>query len=362
LVNLSALVKLLAHRTVKAAYVEAMEQVEALHTALRKPLPPEKPRVQPTDVKEAWDQDGFEAAVARAREYIAAGDCMQVVLSRRVTARYRGDAFALYRTLRSISPTPYLFFLRFGDRAIAGASPELLVRLEDGNVTVRPIAGTRRRGVNVEEDRALEAELRADPKERAEHVMLVDLGRNDIGRVAAPGTVRVEEREITERYSHVMHLVSQVTGKLQEGLDAVDVVAATFPAGTVSGAPKVRAMEIIDELEPCARGPYAGAVGYFGHDGAMDLAITIRSLAVANGELRLQAGAGVVHDSVPAHEHEETAHKMRATLAALGLGAAPASAAPGKKAPARPKRKAAGKKAPRKARKPARRAAKARKR
>ena len=241
-----------------------------------------------------------------------------MVLSRRLTADYQGEPFELYRALRRVSPTPYLFFLRFGERALAGASPELLVRLQGETVTVRPIAGTRRRGATPEEDAALEAELKADPKERAEHVMLVDLGRNDVGRVSQPGTVKVEEREVIERYSHVMHLVSQVSGTLQPGLDAWDVIAATAPAGTVSGAPKVRALEIIDELEPVSRGPVRRGGGVrrvrrrhgpgHRHPGGG---------AESDSKLRFQAGAGIVHDSVPAAEYQETAHKLRAALVAI---------------------------------------------
>jgi anthranilate synthase component 1 len=303
--------------TVKEAYRAAMERADALADALQRPLPAPVPVPPLGELVDGWDRAGFEAAVARAREYIAAGDCYQVVLSRRLSAEYRGHPFELYRALRRVSPTPYLFFLRFGERALAGASPELLVRLSGETVTVRPIAGTRRRGATPAEDAALEAELRADPKERAEHVMLVDLGRNDVGRVSRPGSVRVEEREVVERYSHVMHLVSQVSGTLDAGLDAWDVLAAAFPAGTVSGAPKVRALEIIDELEPVSRGPYAGAAGYVGFDGDMDLAIAIRSVALSGTALRFQAGAGIVHDSVPASEYQETAHKLRAALVAI---------------------------------------------
>jgi anthranilate synthase component I len=312
-----ASVRVAEYPTVLAAYQGALEQADALADALQRPLPPPSAFVPLGKLQDGWERPGFEAAVARAREYIAAGDCMQVVLSRRLTAEYSGPPFELYRALRKVSPTPYLFFLRFGARALAGASPELLVRLQHETVTVRPIAGTRPRGADPEADARLEAELRADPKERAEHVMLLDLGRNDVGRVSRAGSVRVEEREVVERYSHVMHLVSQVSGKLLEKQDAFDVLAASFPAGTVSGAPKVRALQIIDELEPSSRGPYAGAAGYVGFDGDMDLAIAIRSVALSGHTLRLQAGAGIVHDSQPAAEYQETAHKLRAALVAL---------------------------------------------
>ena len=312
-----ASVHLPLHASVEEAYRAAMERADALAEALQRPLPLASHAPELGSLEDGWDRAGFEAAVARAREYIAAGDCYQVVLSRRLSADYRGEPFELYRALRRVSPTPYLFYLRFGERALAGASPELLVRLSGETVTVRPIAGTRKRGATPEEDAALEAELKADPKERAEHVMLVDLGRNDVGRVSRPGTVKVEEREVIERYSHVMHMVSQVSGTLDPGLDAWDVIAAAFPAGTVSGAPKVRALEIIDELEPVSRGPYAGAAGYVGFDGDMDLAIIIRSVALSGRRLRFQAGAGIVHDSTPEAEYQETAHKLRAALVAI---------------------------------------------
>jgi anthranilate synthase component 1 len=309
----------LGERSTRDAYANAQTQLDELEEALRRPLPASQP-VQATGFEDVCSREEFERAVARAREYIAAGDCMQVVLSRRIRAHFVGEPFEIYRALRRVSPTPYLFFLRFGDRALAGASPELLVRVQDGKATVRPIAGTRPRGPSPTEDAALEQQLRTDPKERAEHVMLVDLGRNDLGRVSAGGTVQVEEREVVERYSHVMHLVSQVSGQLRAGLDALDVLQATFPAGTVSGAPKVRAMEIIDELEPTERGPYAGAAGYLGFDGNCDLAISIRTVAVAGNELRLHAGAGIVHDSDPATEYAETEHKLGAARAALEGG------------------------------------------
>jgi anthranilate synthase component I len=312
-----ASVRLAEHPSLQSAYRAALEQAEVLATALQRPLKPQSAFVPLGRLEDGWERPGFEAAVAQAREYIAAGDCMQVVLSRRLTAEYGGSPFDLYRALRTVSPTPYLFFLRFGERALAGASPELLVRLQADTVTVRPIAGTRPRGATREADAELEVELRADPKERAEHVMLVDLGRNDVGRVSRAGSVRVEEREVVERYSHVMHLVSQVSGKLLPNTDAFDVLAASFPAGTVSGAPKVRALQIIDELEPSSRGPYAGAAGYVGFDGDMDLAIAIRSVALSGHTLRLQAGAGIVHDSQPQAEYQETAHKLRAALVAL---------------------------------------------
>ncbi len=259
------------------------------------------------------EQSDFEAMVERAREYILAGDIIQVVLAQRFHTRTSLDPFFLYRSLRHINPSPYLFFLKLNDVVLIGSSPEILVRLEDGDIELRPIAGTRKRGATPEEDRALEEELLADPKERAEHLMLVDLGRNDVGRVARGGSVEVDDLLVVERYSHVMHIVSGVHGRLAEGRDQFDVMAACFPAGTVSGAPKIRAMQIIDELEPERRGPYAGAVGYFGFSGNMDFCITIRTFFMQGNDLWIQAGAGIVADSVPHREYEETINK------ALGL-------------------------------------------
>ena len=262
----------------------------------------------------------FEAGVRRVQEYIAAGDAFQVVLSQRLGMELRGSAFDLYRALRSVNPSPYLFFLEMDGTTLVGASPEVLVRLEDGVVTVRPIAGTRVRGATPAEDRALAEELQADEKELAEHRMLVDLGRNDVGRVARYGTVRIPDLMVVERYSHVMHLVSQVEGDLADGRTAMDVFRASFPAGTVSGAPKIRAMEIIDELEPVRRGPYAGAVGHFSWGGdRMDTAIAIRTVVVAGGRAWVQAGAGIVADSVPSAEYDETLNKARALLRAASM-------------------------------------------
>jgi anthranilate synthase component 1 len=259
--------------------------------------------------------------VQRARDYIHAGDAMQVVLSQRLSRSFAGSPMSLYRALRALNPSPYMYYFDAGDFHVVGASPEILSRLEQGTVTVRPIAGTRRRGADREQDLALERELLADPKELAEHVMLVDLGRNDVGRVAEIGSVRVTERNGVERYSHVMHIVSNVEGRLKAGCDALDVLRATFPAGTVSGAPKVRAMQIIDELEPDRRGPYAGAVGYLGFNGDMDMAIAIRTALLRDGQLHVQAGAGVVADSDPALEYEETRNKALAVLRAAEIAA-----------------------------------------
>ncbi len=266
-------------------------------------------------------REEFLSAVRTAKDYIEAGDIFQVVLSQRFSAPYEGDGLDLYRVLRAVNPSPYMFYLRTRDVTLVGSSPEPLVRVEDGQVLTRPLAGTRPRGVDLAEDGRLRAELLADEKERAEHVMLVDLGRNDLGRVAKAGTVSVDELMEVEYYSHVMHIVSNVTGTLAEGKDAFDALRATFPAGTVSGAPKVRAMEIIRELEPAARGPYAGTVGYVGLDGAMDMCITIRTFTIANGRAYLQSGAGIVADSVPEAEYEECLHKARALHHALELAA-----------------------------------------
>lgn len=259
----------------------------------------------------------FIAKVKRAKRFIKIGDIIQVVLSQRLSAPYAGDPLALYRAQRVLNPSPYMFFLECGSATLVGASPEMLVRVEDGEAETRPIAGTRRRGRTMAEDRRLEKELLADPKELAEHVMLVDLGRNDLGRVCRYGTVRVTDNMIVERYSHVMHIVSGVKGRLAPGRTAFDVLRAAFPAGTVSGAPKVRAMQIIDALEPTRRGPYAGAAGYVSFTGNMDTAIAIRTIVVANGTAYVQAGMGIVADSVPASEYQESMNKARAALLAI---------------------------------------------
>jgi anthranilate synthase component 1 len=265
----------------------------------------------------SMEREEFLEAVEAIRDYVLAGDAFQVVLSQRLSMPFQGRPFDLYRVLRTVNPSPYLYFLETEELTLVGASPEVLVRAEEGKVTVRPIAGTRPRGSTPEEDAALARELQADEKELAEHRMLVDLGRNDVGRVARYGTVSVPDLMVVERYSHVMHLVSQVEGTLREGLSAMDVFRACFPAGTVSGAPKIRAMEIIDELEPVKRGPYAGAVGYFSFGGEnMDTAIAIRTVLVTGGKAFVQAGAGVVADSDPAREYEETLNKARALLRA----------------------------------------------
>jgi anthranilate synthase component 1 len=282
---------------------------------------------QPTQINEAdfvsgFTEAGFKQSVERIRKYILDGDCMQVVLSQRLSIPFTAAPLDLYRALRGLNPSPYMYFLDLGDTHIVGSSPEILTRLEDGVVTVRPIAGTRRRGHSEAEDQALEAELMADPKELAEHLMLIDLGRNDTGRVARVGSVKLTDKMVVERYSHVMHIVSNVTGELREGMDAIDVLRATFPAGTVSGAPKIRAMEIIDELEPVKRGIYSGAVGYLSWNGNMDTAIAIRTAVIKDRQLHIQAGAGVVADSRPELEWKETMNKGRAIFRAVSQAAA----------------------------------------
>ncbi len=274
------------------------------------------------DFVSGFTREGFESAVERVKDYIVEGDAMQVVLSQRLSIPFQAPPLDLYRALRGLNPSPYMFFLDLEDFHIVGSSPEILVRLEDDVVTVRPIAGTRPRGASEAEDRALEEELLADPKELAEHLMLIDLGRNDAGRVSEIGSVELTDKMIIERYSHVMHIVSNVTGRIRPDLTAIDVLRATFPAGTVSGAPKIRAMEIIDELEPVKRGVYAGAVGYLSWSGNMDTAIAIRTAVIKDEVLHIQAGAGIVADSVPASEWAETMNKGRAIFRAVALAQA----------------------------------------
>lgn len=309
------------------AYETANARLDELAERLRGPLPDIDPDHDSTEVNEndfasGFPEEKFKAAVNKAKKYIYDGDIMQVVLSQRMSIPFTAPPLDLYRALRGLNPSPYMYFMDIGDSHIVGSSPEILARLEDDTVTVRPIAGTRRRGHNEAEDKAMEEELLADPKERAEHIMLMDLGRNDLGRVARVGTVEVTDQMTIERYSHVMHIVSNVIGRLQEGHDAIDVLRATFPAGTVSGAPKVRAMEIIDELEPSRRGIYAGAVGYLGWNGNMDTAIAIRTAVIKDGMLYIQAGAGIVADSQPQLEWKETMNKGRAIFRAVSLAVA----------------------------------------
>ncbi|MCA3130313.1 MAG: anthranilate synthase component I [Betaproteobacteria bacterium] len=300
-----------------------LAQLDLLRAALHEPVRvPEETPSAPARPQSEFAEDAFLEAVDKAKGYIFEGDIMQVVLSQRLSHAYGASPLSLYRALRALNPSPYMFYFDLGGFHVVGASPEILVRLESGTVTLRPIAGTRPRGASREEDLALEQDLLADPKERAEHVMLMDLGRNDVGRVARTGTVRVTQNMAIERYSHVMHIVSNVEGQLAQGLDAIAVLRAAFPAGTLTGAPKVRAMEIIDELEPTRRGIYGGAVGYLGFNGDMDLAIAIRTAVIKDGRLFVQAGAGIVADSVPQSEWTETQNKARAILRAAELAMA----------------------------------------
>lgn len=273
--------------------------------------------VNEQDFESGFTEQGYKDAVSKAREYIVEGDIMQVVLSQRLTIPFHARPIELYRELRSLNPSPYMYYMNLDDHHVVGSSPEILVRLEDDEVTVRPIAGTRPRGADETEDMALEQDLLADPKELAEHLMLIDLGRNDAGRVSETGSVKLTDKMIVERYSHVMHIVSNVTGHLRSDMDAMDVLRATFPAGTVSGAPKIRAMEIINELEPVKRGIYSGAVGYLSWNGNMDTAIAIRTAVIKNQQLSIQAGAGIVYDSVPENEWAETMNKARAIFRAV---------------------------------------------
>jgi anthranilate synthase component I len=327
--NLSGKLSFIVH--VDPAQADALERAERrldeLETRLRSTGADYRParaarQVAEQDFRASFTQQGYEDAVERIKHYIVEGDVMQVVPSQRMSIPLKARPLDVYRALRSLNPSPYMYFLDLGDFHIVGSSPEILARLEGREVTVRPIAGTRPRGRTEAEDRELEQELLADPKELAEHLMLIDLGRNDVGRVSETGSVKLVEQMVIERYSHVMHIVSHVTGQLKPGLGAIDVLRATFPAGTVSGAPKIRALEIIDELEPVKRGVYSGAVGYLGWSGNMDTAIAIRTAVVKDGELHIQAGGGIVYDSVPATEWEETLNKRRAMFSAVALAEA----------------------------------------
>ena len=323
--NLSGKLTLVVYATpgVSGAFDKACARLAVLLQDLRAPvkIPVSAPATSEPAVS-GFGQKPYHAAVERAKHYIHEGDIMQVVPSQRMSKKLNASPLSLYRALRTLNPSPYMYYFDYGDFHVVGASPEILARLEGDTVTVRPIAGTRKRGTTPAEDNALAKELLADPKERAEHIMLVDLGRNDAGRVAQTGSVHVTEQMVIERYSHVMHIVSNVEGKLKPGLNAIDVLRATFPAGTVSGAPKVRAMEIIDELEPVKRGIYAGAVGYLGFHGNMDVAIALRTGVVKDGMLHAQAGGGVVADSEPEAEWQETQNKARALLRAAEIAEA----------------------------------------
>ena len=306
------------------AYEQAISKIDSFIGQLRSPadVSYEKRQITSPEISSNFTREGFEDAVLKCKEYIAAGDVIQVVLSQRFSTKVTADPFDVYRALRSLNPSPYMYYLAYGDTKLIGSSPEILVTEERGNVTVRPIAGTRPRGATEQEDLALERELLKDEKERAEHIMLVDLGRNDIGRVCRYGSVSVDELMTIERYSHVMHIVSNVKGRLKVDKDQFDLLRACFPAGTVSGAPKIRAMEIIDELEPTRRGPYAGAIGYFSYSGDMDTCITIRTILIQGDTAYVQAGAGIVADSDPAKEYQETQNKAMAMMKALSAAEA----------------------------------------
>jgi len=304
-----------------AAYQEAIAKIDALVKVLKAGLPKRGSKKVSLGgkLKSNFTKRGFENVVRSAKEYIKAGDIFQVVLSQRFEKKAKVDPFDVYRALRVINPSPYMFYLKCGDFELSGSSPEVMVRLNDGIIELRPIAGTRKRGRTEQEDEELARELLADPKECAEHIMLVDLGRNDVGRVSEPGSVNVNEFMVIERYSHVMHIVSNVRGTLKEGIDAYDVMRACFPAGTVSGAPKIRAMQIISEFEPTIRGPYAGSVAHFDYSGNMGSCITIRTLLFKDGKVYVQAGAGIVADSDPEKEYTETVNKAAGMMKALDL-------------------------------------------
>jgi len=306
---------------IPAVYSKATEKIEELVRALRTrtvSAQQDAPGFAP-EIRSNFKPEDFHGAVEKAKQYITEGDIFQVVLSQRFETALEVEPFDIYRALRVVNPSPYMFFLRLGGTTLVGSSPEILVRVDGYDINVKPIAGTRKRGRDAEEDLALENELLADPKERAEHIMLVDLGRNDIGRVSAPGTISVDEFMTIERYSHVMHIVTNVRGRLKDGADSFDALRACFPAGTLTGAPKVRAMEIIEELEPCKREIYGGSVGYFGYSGNMDMCITIRTIVIKDNRVYIQAGAGIVADSVPEKEYEETANKARGVLKAVTM-------------------------------------------
>ncbi|MGH8371392.1 MAG: anthranilate synthase component I [Gammaproteobacteria bacterium] len=323
--NLRGSLQLVVHADIEMpdAFNQAQRRLDDLSARLRAPL--RYPSAQgftgsaAGEFVSGFEREAFCTAVTRAKRYIHDGDIMQVVLSQRLSAPFAGSATDIYRALRILNPSPYMYLLDLEDFQIVGSSPEVLVRVEAGDVTLRPIAGTRPRGRDAAHDAALADELLADPKERAEHVMLLDLGRNDVGRISETGSVRITDNMVIERYSHVMHIVSQVQGQLRDGLGPLDVLRACFPAGTVSGAPKVRALEIIDELEPVKRGVYSGAVGYIDWNGNLDTAIAIRTAVIKDGYLHVQAGAGIVHDSVPEKEWEETLNKGRALLRAVAM-------------------------------------------
>ena len=327
--NLSGRLFLIVHADTenKQAYQQAQNNLDKLTQFLRTATPKYSSKATGKTVNEddfisGFTHDGYIDAVEKAKQYITDGDIMQVVLSQRLSIPFSAQGIDLYRALRTLNPSPYMYYLNLDDFYIVGSSPEILVRMEDDEVTVRPIAGTRPRGKTPEEDKALEQDLLADPKELAEHLMLIDLGRNDAGRVSQIGTVKLTAKMVIERYSHVMHIVSNVTGQVVPDMTCIDALRATFPAGTVSGAAKVRAMEIIDELEPIKRGVYAGAVGYLSWSGNMDTAIAIRTAVIKDNTLHIQAGAGIVYDSVPEMEWQETMNKARAVFRAVSMAEA----------------------------------------
>jgi len=304
----------------QGAFAKAQQRLQELRGKLRQPVQmPYQYRTEKTEAKSEFGEMAFKAAVEKTKQYIYNGDCMQVVIAQRMSQRFDANPISLYRALRTLNPSPYMFYYDFGDFHVVGASPEILVRRENETVTVRPIAGTRPRGKTREQDLALAEELLSDPKEIAEHVMLIDLGRNDVGRVSQTGSVKLTDKMVIERYSHVMHIVSNVDATLKPNMSNMDILRATFPAGTVSGSPKVRAMQIIDELEPSKRGVYSGAVGYLGFNGDMDVAIALRSYMQQGDRLRFRAGAGIVADSDPQRELQETRAKARGLLRALGV-------------------------------------------
>jgi anthranilate synthase component 1 len=325
--NLAGTIKLIVHADPADAdaFNHALARLDALESALRQSAPSlpaidlSAQGVQEADFVSSFGEENFKSAVNKIKDYVLSGDTMQTVISQRLSIPFAAEPLSFYRALRHLNPSPYMFFLNLADFHIVGSSPEILARLQHNQVTVRPIAGTRRRGRTVEEDKAMELELLADPKEIAEHLMLIDLGRNDVGRVANVGSVKLTDKMTVERYSHVMHIVSNVEGELRDGLNALDVLKAALPAGTLSGAPKIRAMEIIDELEPVKRGVYGGAVGYISWKGEMDTAIAIRTAVIKDQQLHIQAGAGVVADSIPELEWKETMNKARAIFKAAAM-------------------------------------------
>jgi anthranilate synthase component 1 len=335
--NVKGKIHLISHANpqIEGSYSNAQARLDSMALAMQSDVPSliRSPTVGPViheaDFESSYGEQKFKEDVERIKAYIVDGDVMQVVLSQRMSIGFEADPLNLYRALRSLNPSPYMYYMDLGEEQIVSSSPEILARLENGEVTVRPLAGTRRRGKDVEEDLALEAELLADPKELAEHLMLIDLGRNDVGRVSQTGSVAVTEMMVVERYAHVMHIASNVSGQLIEGLSALDLLRATLPVGTLSGAPKVRALEIIDELEPEKRGIYGGAVGYLSWNGNMDTAIAIRTAVIKKQKLYIQAGAGVVADSIPALEWEETMNKARSVFIAAAMAENGLSVAPG---------------------------------